>query len=84
MPSGRRRSSNGHMVIFRSPTTLVRSKVTNTPSKILARYSIILFHYWVMKGRKGLDRIHEIDAYLLVCTYSQTKQSVPLNIALMN
>lgn len=65
MPSGRRRSSNEHMVILRTPTTLVRSKVSNTPSKILARYSIILVHYW-MKCRK--DQVHEIDANALVYT----------------
>jgi len=65
MPSGRRRASNGHVVILRTPTLLVRSKVSNTPSKILARYSIIHFNYW-MKGRKGRDRVHEIDAYALV------------------
>lgn len=67
MPPSRRRSSNGHMVILRTPTTLVRSKVSNTPSKILARYSIKPFNYW-MKGRKGLNRIHEIDTCVLVCT----------------
>ena len=47
MPLGRRRSSNGYMVILRTPTTLVRSKVSNTPSKALARYS-----YSVLFGRR--------------------------------
>ena len=55
MPPGRRRLSNGHMLLLRTPTTLVRSKVSNTPSKILARYSIILFQ--ILKSYKRLSNI---------------------------
>ncbi|XP_078367739.1 uncharacterized protein LOC144651663 [Oculina patagonica] len=36
IPFGRRRSSNGQRVILRTRTTLVRSRVSNTPSKTLA------------------------------------------------
>lgn len=32
----RRRSSNGRIVVLRTPTTLIRSKLNNTPSKALA------------------------------------------------
>ena len=64
MPSGRRRSNNGHMVILRTPTTLVRSKVSNTPSKVLARYSL---SYVFITGKSlGYQYIKSVLVY---CVY---------------
>ena len=40
--ASRRRSSNGRMIILRTPTTLVRSKGVSSQNKTLARYCISL------------------------------------------